>query len=196
MATYRRGKGLSAIWPSAFTLSLLVAGCTTDHRRQSDPLLGGQTPVTTPAALGKPAPGPPPLQSASPTSTAAVASGSSGPLATRGDLRIGDPLAAKTQDGPQAMLHQPEAGNRPNMTLTGNTPPAALTSTQQAQQLVANRGARWQRLEMTPDQREWKFSCAMPSRQYPNLNRTYEAHAPTALTAVQLVLEQIDREGN
>jgi hypothetical protein len=40
---------------------------------------------------------------------------------------------------------------------------------------------------------EWQFSCSIPNRQNPNVNRQYRATAATELAAIQAVLDQIDK---
>jgi hypothetical protein len=137
---------------------------------------------------------------------AALAANSARPPADpRSDLRIPD----ASSRAPTALLRPPESPSPRTGMLTGavTTPAANGTlpasagqpsssnpSMEQAQAQLASRGVRWQRLEMTPDQRDWQFSCSIPSRQNPNISRTYEAQAPTAPAAVQAVLDQINRD--
>jgi hypothetical protein len=136
---------------------------------------------------------------------AALAANSSRPPADpRSDLRIPD----ASSRAPSAQLRPPEsAGPRTGM-LTGavqpgagslppanaGQPPGGNPSLEQAQARLAGRGVRWQRLEMAPDQRNWQFTCSIPSRQNPNISRTYEAQAATPAAAVQAVLDQLDRD--
>ena len=106
-----------------------------------------------------------------------------------------------------AQLRPPESAAPRTGTLTsavpgnGTPPPAAAgqppssnPSLEQAQARLAGRGVRWQRLEMAPDQRNWQFSCSIPSRRNPNISRTYEAQGATPANAVQAVLDQLDRD--
>jgi hypothetical protein len=136
---------------------------------------------------------------------AALAANSSRPPADpRSDLRIGDAASRP----PMAQLRPPESAAARTGTLTstvqpgngtlppapGGQPPGSNASLEQAQARLAGRGVRWQRLEMAPDQRNWQFSCSIPSRQNPNISRTYEAQGATPANAVQAVLDQLDRD--
>jgi hypothetical protein len=136
---------------------------------------------------------------------AALAANSSRPPADpRSDLRITDASSRP----PLAQLRPPESVAPRTGTLTstvqpGNTtlppatagqPPSSNPSLEQAQARLAGRGVRWQRLELAPDQRNWQFSCSIPSRQNPNISRTYEAQGATPANAVQAVLDQLDRD--
>src|SRR5262245_15598465 len=192
--------------------SVLLAGCATDRHKSADPLLG----TPPPAALGKPAPVasgpaatnpapadksasavPPPVTTAPGTMAALAANSSRPPADPRSDLRIPD----KPAQAPVALLRQPESvvprttGTPTSLPGIGTGQPAAGSLTlEQAQARLASRNIRWQRLEMTPDQREWQFSCSVPSRQNPSSSRTYEAQAATPAAAVQAVLDQLDRD--
>lgn len=128
---------------------------------------------------------------------AALAANSSRPPADpRSNLRIPD----KAAQPPVALLRQPEPVAPRTATPTSlpgistGQPAAGTPSLEQAQARLASRNVRWQRLEMTPDQREWQFSCSIPSRQNANISRTYEAQASSPAAAVQAVLDQIDRD--
>jgi hypothetical protein len=172
---------------------LLLLGCATDFRRNGDPLVGAP-PVPAaapPAALGKPAPAPAPVPLAVATggSTAAVASG---------PLRSSNPNALHIGDN-----NTPLTPARPSLpavaTLTGGSgPPTPLrvASYEQAQALLSSHGVKWQWLEMRADTGEWRFICRVPSKQNPNINRTYEARGISHLAAVQAVLDQMEREGS
>lgn len=93
------------------------------------------------------------------------------------------------------MLRQPQpvAASGP-VTAPFNGP--RNSSYEQAQAQLAARGVIWQRLESAGDTGEWKFSCSIPSRQNPNIRRTYEGRARDALGAIQAVLEQMDKDQN
>ena len=84
----------------AVAILLFVAGCksTSPHGggRNDDPLLGANVPIqASPQAIYQPpptgSPNYPPLTTATPTSTAALASGAYPPLVGSQDLRIGTP---------------------------------------------------------------------------------------------------------
>jgi hypothetical protein len=74
------------------------------------------------------------------------------------------------------------------------SPVTAITTLEQAQTELAARGVLWQRWDASGDTGEWKFTCSVPNPKNPNLHRTHEARARDQLTAVRVVLEQIDRE--
>jgi hypothetical protein len=202
------------LFPSAF--SVLLAGCSMTGRPSAggtDPLVGGPPP----AGIGKPtaAPAaatplsalPPPPVTGSATSTAALAATTPQSFDSSRDLRIGVPPsepgvtpAAAPADG-SAVLRAPEAASE--TALRRDAAPiyspvaqggAAVTSYEQAQTQLAARGILWQRLEMTRETGEWKFSCSVPNRQNPTLRRTYEGRARDYLGAMRAVLDQIDRE--
>ncbi len=69
-----------------------------------------------------------------------------------------------------------------------------VTTYEQAQAVLASRRVTWQRLETWGEEGEWKFSCSIPKPENPNIRRTFEARAREPITALQAVLEQIDRE--
>jgi hypothetical protein len=62
--------------------------------------------------------------------------------------------------------------------------------------MLVSRGVTMQKLETIGDRGEWKFSCAIPNRQIPNLRRNYEAQAvgPYGLAAMRAVIGRIDLE--
>jgi hypothetical protein len=145
---------------------------------------------------------------ASATSNAALAAGVARPRDPDRDLRIADPTgnsgwggpgAAVGDHGSGAVLRPPESMPQPGtprdpMQTPVHSGNGRLTSLEQAQTLLAARGVNWQRLETVPGTGEWLFSCAIPSKQNPSINRNYKFTAASPLTAVQGVLDQIDRE--
>jgi hypothetical protein len=72
--------------------------------------------------------------------------------------------------------------------------PGRTETYEQLQAQLVARGITWQRLERV--EAEWRFSCSIPSRQNPNLSRTYEAHShdDSGLAAVRAALDQIDKD--
>jgi len=191
---------------------LCLAGCTTNGRlANNDPLLGG--PAIPRGAGGAVAAQPtsnrplPPLQAPSPaTSNAALAAGPSRPLDPTHDLRIGKtPAATPTSGSAQGngntngngsgiVLQQPQPLTEPikNDNFTGMSSAAPGGNTRITDTVLKARGVKWQRLEHANG--EWKFTCSLPGRQNPNVNRTYEATGPDSLTAIQRVLDKIQSE--
>lgn len=202
---------------AAALVALLLAGCTGEPGfREADPLIGGgpaaggmARAAGTASARG-PAPGevpplPPPTYGARPP--AALAGNGSY------DLRMSDTPSAGTGVGATATLQGPRpvavdgggGGGRivpvaqPRL---GFTPVAAVQpvaggdSYEQLQAQLDARGVTMRRLETVGDQGEWRFICAVPQPGSPNTRRTYEGRAVGGhgLTAIRVVLEQIDRE--
>lgn len=93
-----------------------------------------------------------------------------------------------------------DAGGKPAVLQTGmvtvNAPPPTTGSVipgtyEELQKELKKRGVNWQGQETTD--RGVKFSCSVPDRQNPARSRVYEAEAPDYLTAIRVVLQQIDR---
>jgi len=121
-------------------------------------------------------------------------------------------LLQAPQSGGAAAPVQPVAGNVPPQPVSAQTPNANLSQPspppiasapatsssedkfRQAQRELTARGVIGQRLEMTADTGEWKFSCYVPNRQNPKVHRAYGARAKDPLAAIQAVLEKIDQE--
>jgi hypothetical protein len=201
----------------------VLVGCAAANRptTEPDPLLGAAparpaapASSTPPAAsLAAPAPLPAPASS---TSTAALAPGAFTPLDPNHDLRIGGdarPPATPTGGGawrgqsgpPDVTLRQPEATStgapptRPVLpvSMPSSAAPGAganVTTFEQAQALLRAHGVVWQRLETLGEAGEWKFSCAVPNRQNPNLRQNYEARAADQIAALRAVLDKIDTD--
>lgn len=72
------------------------------------------------------------------------------------------------------------------------TNPAAQASYEQLQQQLRARGMTWYRQETW--QGGVKFSCSVPNPINPTFDRTYEATARDYQSALQAVLDQIDRD--
>jgi hypothetical protein len=157
------------------------------------------------------------------TSTAALASGTAQPLDATHDLRIGGnpdsspaaPSSAPVPGTPTSdwkgqapvVLRGPEPATlppsssppvprqqqpAPGIALMGGT---RVMTFEQAQAQLRVRGVTWQRLEIWGDEGNWKFSCSIPNAQNPAIRRSYESPPlPDPLTAVQAVLDQIDRD--
>ena len=166
-----------------------------------DPLLGAPARPSAQATLN------------SELSTAALASSGSPRQFDRDrDLRIADPRSNPANDGwagqavgprgegAAAVLRQPEPAGEP----AAQRSPAAVAAPNssaanrfldfdQAQAQLRARGVLWQRLETVNETSNWRFVCSVPSRQNPNKHRTYEATGRNYLSAVQAVVEEIDR---
>jgi len=69
-----------------------------------------------------------------------------------------------------------------------------VTTNEQAQAILKNRGVIWQRLDQVANTGEWKFSCSLPNPQNPRLHRTYEGTAPDSLGAIRAVLDKIEKD--
>src|SRR5262249_22667835 len=138
------------------------------------------------------------------TSNAALAAGQPKPLDPTHDLRIGSgpnavPTGWQGNGGSGAVLERPqqlpEPGSGKELFATGNAVPAPpITSYEKTQAGLAARGVKWQRLEHIAASNEWRFTCSLPSRQNPNVNRTYEASAGDHIAAIQHVLDKIQAE--
>jgi hypothetical protein len=78
--------------------------------------------------------------------------------------------------------------------VTVNAPPAAKipATYEELQQELKKRGVTWQGQETT-DQGV-KFTCSIADPQNPNRQRVFEAVGPDYVAAIQLVLQQIDRQ--
>lgn len=182
---------------------------------------GGPPPAYPPPAQfpTAPAAAPPaqpaqPTASASPsTSNAALASDVLQPRETDRDKRLQLELTGQTKGkAPEgAILGAPQpikpvadarkdplpasGGIVPVAAVPPSSPPAAsprIYSYDQAMSVLTARGVIWRRLENTSE--GWKFSCSVPNRTNPTINRTYEAQAGTDLAAIQAVIDQMDRE--
>jgi hypothetical protein len=103
-------------------------------------------------------------------------------LAARTDVRPLPP-APVTPAAPAAPVYAP-----PPVTARGASPEASLLAQ------VTARGAKYQVLQTWGESGAWKFTCAIPNRQNPNIRRTYEAQAGDPSSAIQAVLDQIDHE--
>ena len=75
--------------------------------------------------------------------------------------------------------------------MAGGQGTASMTY-EQAKAILTARGVTWQRLETWGDAGEWKFSCAIPNPQNPNIRRTYEATARDDLSALRAVIDQMN----
>jgi hypothetical protein len=97
-------------------------------------------------------------------------------------------------DGPTAQV---SGGVVPAGGLPG--PPGWATSGrvlsfEQAQAVLAAKGAHWQRLETAAETGEWRFECSVPNRSNPSISRTYTARDRNYLVALQMVIDQISRD--
>jgi len=72
------------------------------------------------------------------------------------------------------------------------SPAATITTLEQAQQFLKQRGVVWQRLD--GDREQWKFQCSLPNPGRPNINRTYESKAADPLSAVRAVIDKIEKD--
>jgi len=163
------------------------------------PTSGGREPLTQPTAA----------------SPAVLATGAYPPLPGGQDLRIGTPppviggnrVLPKNQTPPGVLAvvtadpNHGQPGTAGQVSAPGVVPldangqrnapaPATAGGLDQALAAIAALQPKWHRLEgSTPG--TWRFSCSVPDKQEPTKSRTYEAEGPTALAAVQQVLDQI-----
>jgi hypothetical protein len=81
-------------------------------------------------------------------------------------------------------------------TLPAPASPPGVNTFEQAKRELEARGVLWQRLDMVGPGGEWKYSCSIPNKQNPRLQRTYEAKANDPVAAIRAVLDQLDKEQN
>lgn len=168
-------------------------------------------------SLGRPTSGNEPLTKPTAASPAVLATGAYPPLAGGQDLRIGTPPPAvggnrvlpKTQTPPGVLAvvtadpNYGQPGTASQATSPGVVPldangqrvgpvPLATGGLDHALAAVAALHPKWHRLEGSSPG-TWRFSCSVPDKQEPSKSRTYEAEGPTALAAVQQVLDRINR---
>ncbi|MFL5329009.1 MAG: hypothetical protein ACJ8C4_08840 [Gemmataceae bacterium] len=205
-----------------------MTGCTGlpkngQTKAGEDPLLGATAPPVnaTPLPINTGANPPPvmalpPLTQATPTSNAALASGSYPPLVGGNDLRIGPaPTGAggnKIQSphlNPPGVLAVVTADNgQPQGTNTAGVVPLDSTGTRpvnptypapasftgggidQAMATLSQYNPRWTKLE-NGGPGIWRFSCSVPDRAEPTKARTFEAEATSAVGAIQNVIERL-----
>ncbi len=117
-------------------------------------------------------------------------------------ILLKQPIPVKPAPAPN--VPQPQAQNKAQPQdktvvhtgmVTTNSPPTSPerpSSYEEWQDALKKRGVTWQRQETT-DQGV-KFTCAIPDPQNPNRQRVYEATANDYLSAIRLVVEQIDRQ--
>jgi hypothetical protein len=208
--TWRRAR-FSLAFPFSFLpFAFLMVGCGEMKQLTAagvDPLLGG--PPLQPSALTKSqpqlsAPTSMPTAPANSLSNAALATAAPRPLDGSRDLRIGNPPTGPANDGwgrrgpptpgngSGAILRDPEPITEPAASPPARASSPATTFEQVKAQLTA-RGVVWQRLEMTGENGEWRFTCSVPNHQNAKLRRTYIATARDELSAMQAALDQIDR---
>jgi hypothetical protein len=204
----------------AFCLVLAMSGCNSMNRATNgDPLFGSPPPPKKALAEG-PAPNsatvtvlPPPTAPLNGASTASLASGQR-QFDPDKDLRIANPnpnatagiqgWAGPTGNAPKpdtgATLQSPQpvtpATQRETVPVSnpGNAGVARPSTFEEAKQKLEARGVLWQRLEHVNENGDWKFACSVPNRQDPRRHRTYSAEAPDYLSAIQAVLDQIDKD--
>jgi len=184
---------------------VMIVGCKGSGEKK-DPLLG---PIVPPAgkSVGT-GPGVPEIPSSSgTTSTAALAPGNNGTMG-RGDLRIGEGTNFQAVGRGGASLGKPEpirdtvtsaapspltVSSPAPITLTGG-PGTQLQTVEQGLAWLEARGARGARLDYQHQAQEWKFVCSVPNKNNPKMWRTHETQARDPRSAVQAVIEQIERE--
>jgi hypothetical protein len=71
----------------------------------------------------------------------------------------------------------------------GNT-----TSYNQLKAQLLARGVVWMRLDNSVETGEIKFACSVPNRSNPKIRQTYEVKTRDEITAMQAVLDKIDRD--
>jgi hypothetical protein len=110
-------------------------------------------------------------------------------------------VPAPPPSGQTAILHPPgppaPTDAHPVALAAGNAPPPPaprVQSLEQAQAALHGRNVVWQDLKSWSDNGEWRFSCSVPNKQNPSLNRTYEARASSPLAAIQAALDKMDAD--
>lgn len=194
---------------AAAPLALLFClGCAGSNIRQppaaADPLAGGvATPAGGPSASAVPPPTPvpppvPPLPVSTGTqSLAALAAGAQAkPLDATRDLRIATPVNnPNAGTSPQATLIAPATPVVSQPVARGSAPAGTHVATfEQAQGFLTSRGVKWQSLQTWGDQGAWKFTCSIPNPKNQYISRTYEGQARDSLSAIQAVIDQIERD--
>lgn len=203
---------------------MLLAGCASDNRKVSDPLLGGPPlAAAPPAALGRPTPtgstpvtpaptAPSPLATGAKSSTAALAAGSSRPLDPTRELRIDNvtpvgrpalPLSRDPQGSAGATVSRdPQSFSRDPQGSAGATlqPPVGQPGAA-APIPLTSRLATYEQAQFLLQARQIKWQRLEMIGQGGEWkfscsasSRTYEARAATYLAAMQAVLDQMDRE--
>lgn len=179
---------------------LILAGCLSDRPdpKRSDPLTGlpkrvppGDRAVSTTFNPGD--------------NTKAATIATSGPRPADGTsgLSIRDKTAdvdrstptAGAWTGNESRTGAPNGAKLASAT-SGGTPGAVGTRVrnfEEAQQVLRTYGVKWQDLQNVGDT-GWKFTCSIPSKTNPNAVRNYEAQDYFGLTAMQKVIDQIQRE--
>lgn len=101
-----------------------------------------------------------------------------------------DPDYGKPKDvpPPPGVVPLDAVGNR-----TINTPAATSSGLDQALSTITAMNPKWQKLEHVGAE-GWRFSCSIPDRNEPSKSRTFEGDGPTALLAVQSVLERTKQD--
>lgn len=193
-----------------------LAGCAPDDFGHNDPLLGGGPPVRPPNAAVAAGPAQPPagtgvpaLPPTTPSGTpAALASNGRGPLdATHPELRIGPDTASPawggrggTAAGVALQPPQPLTGggavplqpkSAPEAQPTGNT--TTPTYEQLKKQLLA-RGADVISFTANAQTGETALTCLVPVSGNPNAHQRYDAKGRDELSAMQAVLDQMDKK--
>jgi hypothetical protein len=218
------GRGVPSFCLLPLSVAVFLAGCHSEGTKtltNTDPLLGpvtvqpaGSTGGAVPPGGAAPSGSVPPLPAqGSITSNAALAPGMNQTLDPSRDLRIqGAPPGTGATNGgwrgpSDVTLSQPETAGSlaartevrplPAVPLAPVSPPVTARGVSAEASLLSQvtaRGAKFQMLQTWGDAGEWKFSCSIPNRQNPNIRRTYEARAGDPVSAIQAVLDQIDRE--
>jgi hypothetical protein len=155
-------------------------------------------------------------------SPAALAAGAPRPVDNGRDLRTGSAPVAPANDGwarqglasnnsasaitptvggsgailrtPEPITQQPPLQQPSPVAGTASPRESGITTYEQAQAKIKQRGALWQELKMVAETGEWTFRCSIPNRQNPAIRRTYEATASDSLAAIRAVLEQLDKD--
>jgi hypothetical protein len=89
---------------------------------------------------------------------------------------------------PQTQTSTPIAQEIPTRAAPEETP----TTTDAAAAILNRKGAEWQRPSANPETGEVLFRCGIPNPKT-NKVRIYEARAKDQLSAMQAVIEQIDK---
>jgi hypothetical protein len=142
-------------------------------------------------ATGQVPPVPSPYAPTSPAGLAGNGTGVDGPAPT---VRMGAPRPTVTENRITPVAASGTSTGAP-VTAAAAVLPGEY-SFEQLQAMLAARGVSMQKLETVSDRGEWRFSCAIPNRQVPNVRRNYSAQAagPYGLAAMRAVIDRIDQE--
>ena len=117
------------------------------------------------------------------------------PRGTAGTLTNGAPGGASVQlQRPEAVVDPVQRPTPVPLPLASSVPSGGALNNDQLQAMLKQRGVTFQHQEQVAG--GVKFTCTVPNRHNPDINRFYEATASDYAGAVQAVLRQIDAQQN